>query len=36
MAGRSIKITAEMMNDAKKLLRFMGTPIIEAPGEAES
>ena len=36
MAGRSIKITAEMMNDAKKLLRLMGTPIIEAPGEAES
>lgn len=36
MAGRSIKITAEMMDDAKKLLRLMGTPIIEAPGEAES
>ena len=36
MAGRSIKITAEMMDDAKKLLRLMGTPVIEAPGEAES
>lgn len=36
MAGRSIKITAEMMADAKKLLRLMGTPVIEAPGEAES
>lgn len=36
MAGRSIKITAEMMEDAKNLLRLMGTPIIESPGEAES
>lgn len=36
MAGRSIKITAEMMSDAKKLLGLMGIPIIEAPSEAES
>jgi len=36
MAGRSIKITPEMMQDAKKLLKLMGIPIIEAPSEAES
>ena len=36
MAGRSIKITAEMMADAKKLLGLMGMPVIEAPGEAEA
>jgi hypothetical protein len=36
MAGRSIKITAEMMLDAKRLVKLMGCPIIEAPGEAEA
>jgi flap endonuclease-1 len=36
MAGRSIKITAEMMDDAKKLLKLMGMPIVESPGEAEA
>ena len=36
MAGRSIKITSEMMEDAKKLIKLMGMPIIEAPGEAEA
>ena len=36
MAGRSIRVTPEMMEDAKKLLRMMGTPVIEAPGEAEA
>lgn len=25
-----------MIEDAKKMLRFMGTPVIEAPGEAEA
>ena len=25
-----------MMEDAKKLLKLMGTPVIEAPGEAEA
>lgn len=36
MAGRSIKITPEMMADAKKLVQLMGVPFIEAPGEAEA
>jgi len=36
MAGRSVRVTPEMMEDAKKLLRMMGTPVIEAPGEAEA
>jgi len=36
MAGRSIKITSEMMADAKKLIELMGVPMIEAPGEAEA
>ena len=36
MAGRSIRITKEMTEDAKKLLRLMGCPIIESPGEAEA
>ena len=36
MAGRSIRVTKEMMEDAKKLLKLMGTPIVEAPGEAEA
>lgn len=36
MAGRSIRITPEMTADAKKLVRLMGCPVIEAPGEAEA
>jgi flap endonuclease-1 len=36
MAGRSIKITPEMMADAKLLVRLMGCPVVEAPGEAEA
>jgi flap endonuclease-1 len=36
MAGRSIKVTKEMMEDAKKLIRLMGAPLIESPGEAEA
>ena len=36
MAGRSIKITPEMTADAKKLVKLMGCPVIEAPGEAEA
>ena len=36
MAGRSIKITPEMMSDAKKLVKLMGACVIEAPCEAEA
>jgi flap endonuclease-1 len=36
MAGRSVRVTPEMMEDAKRLLRMIGTPVIEAPGEAEA
>lgn len=36
MAGRSIKITQEMTNDAKKLIKMIGCPVIEAPCEAEA
>jgi flap endonuclease-1 len=36
MAGRSIKITNEMMEDAKLLVKLLGCPVIEAPGEAEA
>jgi flap endonuclease-1 len=36
MAGRSIKITPEMMADAKKLIRMIGCPVVEAPCEAEA
>lgn len=36
MAGRSIRITDDMMKDAKKLIKLMGVPVIEAPCEAEA
>ena len=36
MAGRSIKFTKQMVEDAKKLIKLMGCPMIEAPGEAEA
>lgn len=36
MAGRSIKVTPEMMEDAKKLIRLIGCPVIESPCEAEA
>lgn len=36
MMGRSIKVTPEMMADAKKLISLMGVPVIESPGEAEA
>ena len=36
MAGRSIRITADMTRDAKRLIQLMGVPMIEAPGEAEA
>lgn len=36
MSGRSVKVTQEMTEDAKKLCKLMGCPIIESPGEAEA
>ena len=36
MAGRSIKVTTSMKNDAMKLVRLMGAGVIEAPCEAEA
>ena len=36
MAGRSIKVTDAMMADAKKLVKLMGVPVVEAPCEAEA
>ena len=36
MAGRSLRMTADMVKDAKKLLELMGCPIIQAPCEAEA
>jgi flap endonuclease-1 len=36
MAGRSVTVTREMTKDAKKLIRLMGVPVIEANGEAEA
>jgi hypothetical protein len=36
MAGRSIRVTAEMTADAKKLVRLMGAVVIESPCEAEA
>ena len=36
MAGRSVRITPSMVEDAKKLVRLMGAVAIDAPGEAEA
>jgi hypothetical protein len=36
MAGRSIRVTPEMMADAKKLVKLMGAAVVEAPCEAEA
>lgn len=36
MAGRSVRITPEMIKDAKKLLVAMGCAVIQAPCEAEA
>ena len=35
-ASRCVTITEEQMNECKKLLRYMGMPYIEAPGEADA
>lgn len=36
MANRSVRVTKEMMEDAKKLARLMGVAVVESPGEAEA
>ncbi|BAM40684.1 5'-3' exonuclease [Theileria orientalis strain Shintoku] len=36
LMGRTVKVTKEMNDSAKKLLRLMGVPVIEAPEEAEA
>ena len=36
MAGRSVRVTPEMKQDAMKLVRLMGVPVIDSPGEAEA
>ena len=36
MAGRSIRVTPEMMADAKRLVKLMGAAVVEAPCEAEA
>lgn len=36
MAGRSIRVTDEMMKDAKRLVKLLGVPMVEAPCEAEA
>ena len=35
-AQRTVHITRDMTEDAKRMLRLMGVPVIEAPGEAEA
>jgi hypothetical protein len=34
-AGRTVRATKKMNDDVKRLLRLMGCPVVEAPGEAE-
>merc|ERR1711904_348458 len=34
--GRTVRVTKEQNEQAKTLLRLMGLPIVEAPGEAEA
>lgn len=36
MAGRSVRITSDMIRDAKTLLSYMGCAIVQAPCEAEA
>lgn len=36
MSKRTVSVTKEIIEDSKKILRLMGMPVIEAPGEAEA
>ncbi len=36
MAQRTVKVTKTMVEDAKRLVKAMGMPVIQAPGEAEA
>jgi flap endonuclease-1 len=35
-ASMSVKITSQMISDAKELIRLLGLPLVEAPSEAEA
>lgn len=35
-AGQTVRVTSQMTEDAKRLIRALGLPCIEAPGEAEA
>ncbi len=35
-AGMSVKVTSQMTEDAKELIKLLGLPVIEAPSEAEA
>lgn len=36
MSQRTVKVTKPMVEDAKKLVKAMGMPVVQAPNEAEA
>lgn len=36
MSQRTVKVTRSMIEDAKKLVKAMGMPVVQAPNEAEA
>lgn len=36
MSQRTVKVTKAMVEDAKKLVKAMGMPVVQAPNEAEA